>query len=110
MALGEFWLRLFRPPPAVPFALRVADARGRPVRELQLEGHWLPSGRPFRAAPIVADGLCVIPWSGSDRTLRVVVRSGRERGELVVKRDRAEPHRALGLRLSEEPAPVSLSV
>ncbi|MCA9595310.1 MAG: hypothetical protein KC776_18455 [Myxococcales bacterium] len=102
------WRRWFRPAPALPFALRVSDAHGRPVKRVDLEGQWLPSGRPFRATPIVADGLCVIPWSGDDRVLQVQVRSGAGSGELTVERDREEPHRALGVRLREEAA-VSLS-
>jgi hypothetical protein len=83
-----------------PVLIRVRDPRGRPCSSVRIEGVWLPSGRSFTTTPIVADGLCVLPWAGRERRLEAVLLSEGARAEIALDRDQREPHRAHDVRLA----------
>jgi hypothetical protein len=82
-----------------PVLVRVSDARGRPCSAIRIEGIWQPSGRRFSVMPIVADGLCLLPWRGSERRLEAKVIVGDKSCALALDRDRREPHRAHDVRV-----------
>jgi hypothetical protein len=85
---------------AFPVLMRVSDARGKPCSAVRIDGVWRPSGHRFSVTPMVADGLCLLPWRGEERRLEATVVAGERRCELALERDRREPHRAHDVRLT----------
>jgi hypothetical protein len=83
-----------------PVVIRVRDRRGKPCSSVRIEGLWLPSGRSFTANPMVADGLCMLPWAGGERRLEMVVVSGGAQAKIAFDRRHRDPHRAHELRLA----------
>jgi hypothetical protein len=99
--LSRWWDRLLgRDKEGFPILIRVMDARGKPCSEVRIEGVWLPSGRRVNVQPFVADGLCLLPWSAADRSLRAVISSGRGAAELVVEAQRRNPYRTHDVRVT----------
>ena len=100
MRLLSFWERLRgKPREGFPLLLRVRDRAGKPCRRLRIEGEWLPSGRRLRCQPLVADGLCLLPWASGAERLRATVSSDDGTGEISVERARRHPHPVLELEL-----------
>lgn len=102
MLLSALWERFRgRRAGGFPLVLRVMDARGKPCRRVRIDGTWLPSGRSFSATPMVADGLCLVPWAFGAARLEATVTTEAGSGALSARRALRAPHPALELRLGQ---------
>ena len=100
MRLLSFWERLRgKPAQGFPVLLRVRDAAGRPCRRLRIDGEWLPSRRRLECQPLVADGLCLLPWAIGAERLDAIVSGEGGSSEISIERARRHPHPVLELRL-----------
>lgn len=96
--LRKLWGR--EAPPPTPVLLRVTDAEGETPPVLDIEAHWLPSGRRVGRSVRTAEGLCVVHWRGEEQSVELVLRSVSGEARVSVDRDREDRGRVREVRLA----------
>ena len=67
---------------------------------LDIEAHWLPSGRRVDRSVRTAEGLCVVHWRGEERAVELHVRGVSGEARVTVSREREDRGRVSELRLT----------
>lgn len=88
--------------PPAPILLRVSTGDGELVDTVDLTVTWHPSGRTRFERQRTADGLAIIPWCTTESRARISIQGGTGRAEIEIARNRDEPDRVVGVRVSSE--------